>query len=107
MNHPRWRCVAESGMGNPVIGGVTIGLFAALLVVLSVTRRKKRGGGVGCNMGDISGRRHHHTLSKMHREPHFKGWLFFPPVTVRYYLSNENHMTWGRSSVGRARHWQC
>ena len=32
---------------------------------------------------------------------------FFRLFTVRYYLSNENHMTWGRSSVGRARHWQC
>ena len=31
-----------SGMDPTVIGGVTIGLFAALLVVLSVTRRKKR-----------------------------------------------------------------
>ena len=36
--------VSSGGMDPTVIGGVTIGLFAALVVVLSITRRKSRTG---------------------------------------------------------------
>jgi hypothetical protein len=34
--------VSGGGMDSTVIGGVTIGLFAVLVIALSVTRRKNR-----------------------------------------------------------------